>query len=44
MRQLSITNQSLISLDLWKGYSITSVGVRFLSRISSLEEIDLSWW
>ncbi|XP_026461887.1 F-box/LRR-repeat protein 4-like [Ctenocephalides felis] len=43
MRQLSITNQSLISLDLWKGYSITSVGVRFLSRISSLEEIDLSW-
>uniref|UniRef100_A0A6M2DDT9 Putative f-box/lrr-repeat protein 4-like isoform x2 n=1 Tax=Xenopsylla cheopis TaxID=163159 RepID=A0A6M2DDT9_XENCH len=43
MSQLSISNQRLISLDLWKGYSLTSVGLRFLSRIPSLEEIDLSW-
>lgn len=41
---LSKHNPELMSLDLWKSYTLTSVGVNALGRCSKLEEIDLGWW
>lgn len=36
-------NRELISVDFWKTYSLTPLGVRALSNCSKLEEIDLGW-
>jgi F-box/leucine-rich repeat protein 4 len=37
-------NKELISVDFWKTYSLTPVGVKALSQCSNLEEVDLGWW
>lgn len=41
---LSKYNLQLVSLDLWKSYTLTSVGVNALGKCSKLEEVDLGWW
>lgn len=40
---LSKYNPELVSLDLWKSYTLTSVGVNALGKCSKLEEVDLGW-
>ncbi|KAK3930588.1 F-box/LRR-repeat protein 4 [Frankliniella fusca] len=40
---LSKHNTELVSLDLWKSYTLTSVGVNALGKCSKLEEVDLGW-
>ncbi|RZF47708.1 hypothetical protein LSTR_LSTR014625 [Laodelphax striatellus] len=36
-------NQELVTIDFWKTYSLTPIGVRALSQCSKLEEVDLGW-
>lgn len=41
--QLSIYNPRLRSIDLWKCHNLTTVGIRALSELRELEEIDVGW-
>lgn len=43
-RVLSISNKQLVSVDFWKSYTLSPVGLRFLTCLKQLEEIDLGWW
>ncbi|KAG8227934.1 hypothetical protein J437_LFUL008746 [Ladona fulva] len=40
---LSIYNKELISIDFWKGYSLTTLGVLSLSQCTKLQEVDFGW-
>lgn len=37
-------NKKIISIDMWKSHSLTSVGIRALADCTDLEEIDFGWW
>jgi F-box/leucine-rich repeat protein 4 len=41
---LAAYNKELVSVDFWKTYSLTPVGVRALHNCRKLEEVDLGWW
>lgn len=41
---LGTHNKELISVDFWKTYSLTPIGIKYLSQCSLLEEIDIGWW
>jgi F-box/leucine-rich repeat protein 4 len=41
---LAAYNKELVSVDFWKTYSLTPIGVRALHICSKLEEVDLGWW
>lgn len=41
---LGTYNKELISVDFWKTYSLTPIGIKYLSQCSLLEEIDIGWW
>lgn len=41
---LSISNKQLVSVDFWKSYTLSPIGLRFLTVLKQLEEIDLGWW
>lgn len=41
---LATFNKELVSVDFWKTYGLTAVGIRALSNCRKLEEVDLSWW
>ncbi|EAT33396.1 AAEL014330-PA, partial [Aedes aegypti] len=41
--QISKYNRSLISLDMWKSHSLTSLGLEALSKCTLLEEVDFGW-
>lgn len=36
-------NPDLVSVDFWKTYSLTPVGVRAITRCKKLEEVDFGW-
>ncbi|KAK9501330.1 hypothetical protein O3M35_012066 [Rhynocoris fuscipes] len=40
---LGTYNRELISVDFWKTYSLTPVGVKALANCSKLEEVDFGW-
>ncbi|XP_075237564.1 F box and leucine-rich-repeat gene 4 [Lycorma delicatula] len=40
---LGTYNRELRTVDFWKTYSLTPVGVRALSQCSQLEEVDFGW-
>uniref|UniRef100_A0A1Y1LT99 F-box domain-containing protein n=3 Tax=Photinus pyralis TaxID=7054 RepID=A0A1Y1LT99_PHOPY len=40
---ISVFNPNLVMWSSWKTHSITSDGVKFLARCSSLRELDLGW-
>nr|CAD7425229.1 unnamed protein product [Timema monikensis] len=40
---LALHCQNLVSVDFWKTYSLTPVGVRSLSMCSKLQEVDFGW-
>lgn len=40
---LATYNPELVSIDFWKTYSLTPTGVRTLSLLTNLEELDLGW-
>jgi len=41
---LSTSNKQLVSVDFWKSYTLSQTGLRFLTALKQLEEIDLGWW
>lgn len=41
---LATYNKELVSVDFWKTYGLTPVGVRALRKCRKLEEVDLGWW
>jgi len=41
---LSVSNKQLVSVDFWKSYTLSPIGLRFLMVHTELEEIDLGWW
>lgn len=41
---LSTSNKELVSVDFWKSYTLSPIGLRFLTVHKQLEEIDLGWW
>lgn len=41
---LAMYNKELVSVDFWKTYGLTPVGVRALRKCRKLEEVDLGWW
>lgn len=41
---LSVSNKELVSVDFWKSYTLSPIGLRFLTSHVHLEEIDLGWW
>lgn len=41
---LSLFNKELVSVDFWKSYSLSPLGLRYLMVHKNLEEIDLGWW
>lgn len=41
---LSVANKQLVSVDFWKSYTLSPSGLRFLTVLKDLEEIDLGWW
>lgn len=41
--QISKYNRQLISLDMWKSHSLTSLGLEALSKCTLLEEVDFGW-
>lgn len=41
---LATYNKELVSVDFWKTYGLTPVGVRALRKCRNLEEVDLGWW
>jgi len=41
---LSISNKQLVSVDFWKSYTLSPNGLRHLTVLKHLEEIDLGWW
>lgn len=34
----------LKSVDFWKSYSLTAVGIRALGNCRNLQELDVGWW
>ncbi|XP_058445201.1 F-box/LRR-repeat protein 4 [Malaya genurostris] len=42
-QQISKFNRQLISLDMWKSHSLTSVGLEALAKCTELEEVDFGW-
>lgn len=40
---LATYNKELVSVDFWKTYGLTPVGVRALRKCRKLEEVDLGW-
>lgn len=42
--QISIHNQQLITLDMWKAHFLSANGLMALSNCHHLEEVDLGWW
>ncbi|XP_025405121.1 F-box/LRR-repeat protein 4 [Sipha flava] len=40
---LSKSNKQLVSVDFWKSYTLSPNGLRFLTVLKDLEEIDLGW-
>lgn len=40
---LGTYNRQLVTVDFWKTYSLTPLGVRALSNCSLLEEVDFGW-
>ncbi|KAF6209124.1 hypothetical protein GE061_014867 [Apolygus lucorum] len=40
---LGAHNHELVSVDFWKTYSLTPLGVKALANCSKLEEVDLGW-
>lgn len=42
--KLSISNKQLVSVDFWKSYTLSPTGLRYLTALKQLEEIDLGWW
>ncbi|PNF13730.1 F-box/LRR-repeat protein 4 [Cryptotermes secundus] len=40
---LAAYNKELVSVDFWKTYSLTPVGVKALHKCQKLEEVDLGW-
>ncbi|CAB0010638.1 unnamed protein product [Nesidiocoris tenuis] len=40
---LGAHNRELISVDFWKSYNLTPLGVKALANCSKLEEVDLGW-
>lgn len=43
-RVLSSCNKELVSVDFWKSYTLSPIGLRYLTILRKLEEIDLGWW
>jgi len=41
---LSKSNKQLVSVDFWKCYTLSPSGLRYLTVLKHLEEIDLGWW
>lgn len=41
--QISLSNKDLKTIDMWKCHSLTTLGLRALSRCYLLEEIDCGW-
>ena len=41
---ISIYNPNIISLDMWKSHSLTSVGLLAMAKCQHLEEVDFGWW
>lgn len=41
---LSRSNKQLVSVDFWKSYNLSPLGLRYLMALKQLEEIDLGWW
>lgn len=41
---ISKYNRELVSIDMWKSHSLSSVGLQALSVCSHLEEVDFGWW
>jgi F-box/leucine-rich repeat protein 4 len=41
---LAAYNKELVSVDFWKTYSLTPIGVKALQKCRKLEEVDLGWW
>jgi hypothetical protein len=41
---LAVYNKELVSVDFWKTYSLTPIGVKALHKCRKLEEVDLGWW
>lgn len=41
---LSRHNLDLISVDFWKSYSLSPLGVQALASCTKLQELDLGWW
>jgi F-box/leucine-rich repeat protein 4 len=37
-------NPKLLSVDMWKTYSLSAVGLRSLACLKHLEEVELGWW
>lgn len=40
---LAAYNKELVSVDFWKTYSLTPIGVKALHKCRKLEEVDLGW-
>ncbi|XP_060861011.1 F-box/LRR-repeat protein 4 [Metopolophium dirhodum] len=41
--ELSTWNKQLVSVDFWKSYTLSPTGLRYLTVLKQLEEIDLGW-
>lgn len=41
---LGTYNTQLVTIDFWKTYSLTPIGVQAISKCRMLEEVDFGWW
>lgn len=41
--QISKYNRNLVTLDMWKTHSLTSLGIRALAECTYLQEVDFGW-
>lgn len=48
MDEVAITisqyNKSIVSIDMWKSYGLSSIGLLALANCTELEEVDFGWW
>lgn len=42
--QISKYNLEMVSIDMWKSFSLSAVGLMALSKCTQLEEVDFGWW
>lgn len=42
--QISKCNPEMVSIDMWKSFSLSAVGLMALSKCTQLEEVDFGWW